>query len=123
MTGISCLRRIAGALLLSVAILTSFTVGATAGTRRSTAQMTVFAAASLSVAFPKFDGGQKYNFAGTDAVAFIKQYAEFGFPYPLVGFNLNTGDAWAAGEGNLSGTWPTVRGQVNGSRPAGEMSP
>jgi len=32
----------------------------------------------------------------------------FGFPYPLVGFNLNTGDAWAAGEGNLSGTWPTV---------------
>ena len=31
--------------------------------------MTVFAAASLSVAFPKFDGGQKYNFAGTDALA------------------------------------------------------
>jgi branched-chain amino acid transport system substrate-binding protein len=25
-----------------------------------------------------------------------------------VGFNLNTADAWAAGEGNLSGTWPTV---------------
>ena len=31
--------------------------------------MNVFAAASLSVAFPKFDGGQKYNFAGTDALA------------------------------------------------------
>ncbi|MGA2567497.1 MAG: ABC transporter substrate-binding protein, partial [Pseudolabrys sp.] len=29
-------------------------------------------------------------------------------PYPIVGFNLNTADAWAAGEGNLSGTWPTV---------------
>ena len=27
---------------------------------------------------------------------------------PIVGFNLNTADAWAAGEGNLSGTWPTV---------------
>ena len=26
----------------------------------------------------------------------------------MVGFNLNTADAWAAGEGNLSGTWPTV---------------
>jgi len=38
----------------------------------------------------------------------IKQYAEFGLPYPVVGFNLNTADAWAAGEGNLSGTWPTV---------------
>ena len=31
--------------------------------------MNVFAAASLTVAFPKFDGGQKYNFAGTDALA------------------------------------------------------
>src|SRR5580765_8564090 len=69
MTRISDLRRITGALLLSVAILTAFTVGAAAATRRSTAQMTVFAAASLSVAFPKFDGGQKYNFAGTDALA------------------------------------------------------
>ena len=29
-------------------------------------------------------------------------------PIPIVGFNLNTADAWAAGEGNLSGTWPTV---------------
>ena len=33
------------------------------------AQMNVFAAASLIEAFPKFDGGQKYNFAGTDALA------------------------------------------------------
>ena len=31
--------------------------------------MNVFAAASLTEAFPKFDGGQKYNFAGTDALA------------------------------------------------------
>ena len=31
--------------------------------------MNVFAAASLTEAFPRFDGGQKYNFAGTDALA------------------------------------------------------
>jgi branched-chain amino acid transport system substrate-binding protein len=48
------------------------------------------------------------NLAGDQVTNLIKQYAEFGFKYPLVGFNLNTGDAWAAGAGNLSGTWPTV---------------
>src|SRR5204863_4403573 len=62
-------RRVAGALLLSIAMLTAFTVGASAGTRRASAQMNVLAAASLSVVFPKFDGGQKYTFAGTDALA------------------------------------------------------
>ena len=48
------------------------------------------------------------NLAGNQVTNLVKQYAEFGFRYPLVGFNLNTGDAWAAGAGNLSGTWPTV---------------
>ncbi|WP_114966070.1 ABC transporter substrate-binding protein [Alkalilacustris brevis] len=48
------------------------------------------------------------NLAGNQVTNFVKQYAEFGLPYPLVGFNLNTADAWAAGEGNLGGTWPTV---------------
>jgi branched-chain amino acid transport system substrate-binding protein len=48
------------------------------------------------------------NLAGNQVTNLVKQYAEFGFDYPLVGFNLNTGDAWAAGAGNLSGTWPTV---------------
>ena len=48
------------------------------------------------------------NLAGNQVTTLIKQYAEFGLPYPIVGFNLNTADAWAAGEGNLSGTWPTV---------------
>ena len=47
------------------------------------------------------------NLAGNQVTNLIKQYAEFGLPYPIVGFNLNTADAWAAGEGNLSGTWPT----------------
>ena len=48
------------------------------------------------------------NLAGNQVTILIKQYAEFSLPYPVVGFNLNTADAWAAGEGNLSGTWPTV---------------
>jgi len=48
------------------------------------------------------------NLAGNQVTNLVKQYAEFGFKYPLVGFNLNTGDAWAAGAGNLGGTWPTV---------------
>jgi branched-chain amino acid transport system substrate-binding protein len=48
------------------------------------------------------------NLAGNQVTNLIKQYAEFGLPYPIVGFNLNTADAWAAGEGNLSGTWPTI---------------
>ncbi len=47
------------------------------------------------------------NLGGNQVTNFVKQYAEFGLPYPVVGFNLNTADAWAAGEGNLSGTWPT----------------
>src|SRR5215475_11489951 len=48
------------------------------------------------------------NLAGNQVTNLIKQYAEFGLPYPIVGFNLNTADAWATGDGNLSGTWPTV---------------
>jgi branched-chain amino acid transport system substrate-binding protein len=48
------------------------------------------------------------NLAGNQVTNFIKQYAEFGLPYAVAGFNLNTADAWAAGEGNLAGIWPTV---------------
>jgi branched-chain amino acid transport system substrate-binding protein len=48
------------------------------------------------------------NLAGNQVTTLIKQYAEFGLPYPIVGFNLNTADAWAAGDGNLAGIWPTV---------------
>jgi branched-chain amino acid transport system substrate-binding protein len=48
------------------------------------------------------------NLAGNQVTNFVKQYSEFGLPYPIAGFNLNTADAWAAGEGNLSGFWPTV---------------
>jgi branched-chain amino acid transport system substrate-binding protein len=48
------------------------------------------------------------NLAGNQVTNLVKQYAEFALPFPLVGFNLNTADAWAAGEGNLGGIWPTV---------------
>lgn len=48
------------------------------------------------------------NLAGNQVTNFVKQYAEFGLPFAIAGFNLNTADAWAAGEGNLSGYWPTV---------------
>jgi len=48
------------------------------------------------------------NLGGNQVNNFVKQYSEFGLPYPVAGFNLNTADAWAAGEGNLGGIWPTV---------------
>jgi branched-chain amino acid transport system substrate-binding protein len=48
------------------------------------------------------------NLAGNQVTNFVKQYSEFGLSFPTVGFNLNTADAWAAGKGNLTGTWPTV---------------
>lgn len=48
------------------------------------------------------------NLAGNQVTNFAKQYSEFGLPFPIAGFNLNTADAWAAGEGNLAGIWPTV---------------
>ncbi len=48
------------------------------------------------------------NLGGNQVTNFVKQYAEFGLPYQIAGFNLNTADAWAAGEGNLAGIWPTV---------------
>src|SRR5882672_3723205 len=48
------------------------------------------------------------NLGGNQVTNFVKQYSEFGLPYAVAGFNLNTADAWAAGEGNLGGIWPTV---------------
>ena len=65
MTRMTPFRRAGVALLLAIALLTALTASATAQPKRAAAQMNVFAAASLTEAFPKFDGGQKYNFAGT----------------------------------------------------------
>ena len=62
-------RRSGVALLLALAVLTALTTSAAAKPSRATAQMNVFAAASLTEVFPKLDRGQRYNFAGTDALA------------------------------------------------------
>jgi branched-chain amino acid transport system substrate-binding protein len=48
------------------------------------------------------------NLVGNQLTNLVKQYAELGLPTPIIGFNLNTADVWAAGPGHLSGTWPTV---------------
>ncbi|MBW3097228.1 ABC transporter substrate-binding protein [Pseudohoeflea coraliihabitans] len=48
------------------------------------------------------------NLAGNQVPNFAKQYAEFGLPFPTVGFGFNTVDGWAAGPGNITGTWPAV---------------
>jgi branched-chain amino acid transport system substrate-binding protein len=48
------------------------------------------------------------NLGGNQVTNFVKQYSEFGLPYAVAGFNLNTADAWAAGRSNLGGIWPTV---------------
>jgi molybdate transport system substrate-binding protein len=69
MNRLTTLRRSGATALLALALLTALTTTAAAGGTRATAQMNVFAAASLAEAFPKFDGNQKYNFAGSDALA------------------------------------------------------
>jgi molybdate transport system substrate-binding protein len=69
MNRLTALRRLGASLLLAVALLTGLTTSAGATAHRAAAQMNVFAAASLTEAFPKLDGGQKYNFAGSDSLA------------------------------------------------------
>lgn len=48
------------------------------------------------------------NLAGNQITNFIKQYAEFGLPYPLAGFGFDTVVAWGAGRGAFQGIWPIV---------------
>ena len=48
------------------------------------------------------------NLAGNQITTFLKQYSEFGLPFPVAGFALDTVAAWAAGQGNFGGTWPLV---------------
>jgi branched-chain amino acid transport system substrate-binding protein len=48
------------------------------------------------------------NLAGNQITNFIKQYSEFGLPFPLAGFGFDTVVAWGAGEGTFSGIWPIV---------------
>ncbi|MBJ3777562.1 ABC transporter substrate-binding protein [Acuticoccus mangrovi] len=48
------------------------------------------------------------NLSGNQVTNFIKQYAEFGLPFPISGFDIPTTAAWAAGPGAFSGIWPSV---------------
>ena len=48
------------------------------------------------------------NLAGNQITNFIKQYAEFGLPFPVAGFGFDTVVAWGAGQGTFSGIWPLV---------------
>jgi branched-chain amino acid transport system substrate-binding protein len=48
------------------------------------------------------------NLAGNQITNFLKQYAEFGLPYPVAGFGFDTAVAWGLGKGNFSGLWPLV---------------
>ena len=48
------------------------------------------------------------NLAGAQITNFMKQYMEFGLPYPVAGFGFDTASAWGAGKGNVTGIWPLV---------------
>jgi branched-chain amino acid transport system substrate-binding protein len=48
------------------------------------------------------------NLAGAQITNFMKQYLEFGLPFPVAGFGYDTAVAWGAGKGNVLGIWPLV---------------
>jgi branched-chain amino acid transport system substrate-binding protein len=48
------------------------------------------------------------NLAGAQITNFMKQYLEYGLPFPVAGFAFDTAVAWGAGTTNLTGTWPLV---------------
>jgi len=48
------------------------------------------------------------NLAGNQITNFLKQYSEFGLPFPVAGFGFDTAVAWGLGKGNFSGLWPLV---------------
>ncbi len=48
------------------------------------------------------------NLAGAQIGNFMKQYLEYGLPFPVAGFAFDTAIAWGVGAGNLTGVWPLV---------------
>lgn len=48
------------------------------------------------------------NLAGNQITNFLKQYSEYGLPFPVAGFGFDTALAWGAGPGSFSGTWPCI---------------
>jgi branched-chain amino acid transport system substrate-binding protein len=48
------------------------------------------------------------NLAGVDQTTFLKQYKEYGLPYPLSGGVMDTIPFWAAGIDSISGHWQSL---------------
>lgn len=48
------------------------------------------------------------NLAGVDQTTFLKQYREFGLPFPLAGGVMDSVPFWAAGIESLSGYWQSL---------------
>lgn len=48
------------------------------------------------------------NLAGVDQTTFLKQYREYGLPFPLAGGVMDTVPFWAAGIESLSGYWQSL---------------
>ena len=48
------------------------------------------------------------NLAGTDQTTFLKQYREFGTPFPLAGGVMDTSNFWPVGLDALSGYWQSL---------------
>ncbi|MGH6609161.1 MAG: ABC transporter substrate-binding protein, partial [Burkholderiaceae bacterium] len=48
------------------------------------------------------------NLAGAQIGNFMKQYMEFGLPFPVAGFGFDTAIAWGVGKGNVTGIWPLI---------------
>ena len=72
MNPITRIRSLRAPVLVIAALVLLAALATTASARqqrRNDTQLTVYAAASLTTAFPLFDGAQKYNFAGSDALA------------------------------------------------------
>ncbi len=42
------------------------------------------------------------NLAGAQITNFLKQYSEFGLPFPVAGFGFDTALAWGAGPATSS---------------------
>ncbi|MCW2241120.1 ABC transporter substrate-binding protein [Azospirillum canadense] len=48
------------------------------------------------------------NLAGNQITNFIKQYNEYGLPFPIAGGGFDTAAAWGAGPDAFTGTWPCI---------------
>jgi len=48
------------------------------------------------------------NLAGVDQTTFMKQWREFGAPFPVAGGVMDTAQFWAVGREALTGVWPAL---------------